>query len=474
VPTLHPIFEAQAELRPNDVAVVHGRQTITYGELDARANRLARYLRARGVRRGAAVAMMLPRSIDAYTAILAILKAGAAYVPIDPAYPNQRASWIVADSGACAIVTRTDLAAGRQAVVPVICVGAEAEAIAAERLQDEDAARDDDLCYLIYTSGSTGRPKGVMVEHRNACHLVEAERAIFGVRPDDRVYQGASLCFDLSVEEMWLAFAAGATLVAATPEMCCAGPDLPRHLAEQGVTVLSCVPTLLAMMDDAELPALRLLIAGGEACSNQLVARWARPWRRMVNTYGPTETTVIATYADVSPEQAVTIGRAVPGYEIRVLNEQLQAVADGEAGEICIGGAGVARGYRGLPDETRARFVEIDGERFYRSGDLGRFDRDGNLEFVGRADGQVKLRGLRIELGEVEAALLRDESVRAAACVVRDQQVVACVVPRNGAFHEERVRARLQNWLPVWMTPSVFETMSEFRCCRAGSSITLR
>lgn len=472
MPTLHEIFEAQAELRPADVAVAQGSQTITYGELDARANRLARSLRARGVRRGATIALLLPRSIDAYTAILAILKAGAAYVPIDPGYPAERAAWIAADAGACAMVTLAGLAPNLGAFAgAVIRVDAEEKSIAAKSAEalppDEDAAQDDDLCYLIYTSGSTGRPKGVMVEHRNAVHLVEAERAIFGVRPHDRVYQGASLCFDLSVEEMWLAFAAGATLAAATPEMCCAGPDLPKHLEERGVTVLSCVPTLLAMMDDAELPALRLLIVGGEACSAQLAARWARPWRRMVNTYGPTETTVIATYADVSPEQAVTIGRAVPGYEIRVLNEHLEPVARGEAGEICIGGAGVARGYRGLPDQTRERFVEIQGERFYRSGDVGRFDTDGSLEFIGRADGQVKLRGLRIELGEIEAALLRDESVRAAVCVMREQ-LVACIVPRNGGFDESGLRAGLRRWLPVWMVPSVFETVSELPLLASG------
>lgn len=475
--TLHQIFEAHAEVRPNGTAIVFGHKTITYGELDARANRLARYLRARGVSRGSTVAMMLPRSLEAYTSILAILKAGAAYVPIDTAFPAERAAWILADSGACAVVTLTELATGCGGIEgAVVCIDAECELIgakSAERLAEgENAAKPDDLCYLIYTSGSTGRPKGVMVEHRNAVHLVEAERGIFGVRPEDRVYQGASLCFDLSVEEMWLAFAAGATLVGATPEMCQAGPDLPRYLAERGVTVLSCVPTLLSMMDDAELPELRLLIVGGEACPDHLVTRWSRTrgskQRRMVNTYGPTETTVIATYTDVSPERTVTIGRAVPEYGVRLLNESLQPVADGEAGEICIAGAGVARGYRGLPDETRARFVEIDGERMYRSGDMGRMDPDGNLEFIGRADGQVKVRGLRIELGEIEAVLLRDESVRAAVCVVRDEQIVACVVPRGESIDAERLRVGVRKWLPAWMTPSVFEPMKELPVLPSG------
>ena len=174
------------------------------------------------------------------------------------------------------------------------------------------------LCYIIYTSGSTGRPKGVMIEHRNAWRLVRAEGCIFKVRPEDRVYQGASLCFDVSFEEIWLAFHAGATLVAATPEMAHAGPDLSRYLTDHGVTVLSCVPTLLSMLAE-DVPTLRLLILGGEVCPDRLVERWARPGRRIVNTYGPTEATVIATYADLSRGKPVTIGRAVPSYRVYLL-----------------------------------------------------------------------------------------------------------------------------------------------------------
>ena len=305
--------------------------------------------------------MMLPRSLDAYSTLLGILKSGAAYVPIDPEYPPERVAYILQDSGAQALVTTAELARSHAAFPgAVIRVDADGQAIAAEssaRLSlDEVGTEPRDLCYVIYTSGSTGRPKGVLVEHRNAWHLVRAESAVYRVGPEDRVYQGAPLCFDLSVEEIWLAFLAGATLVAATPDMAHAGPDLSRRLTEHSVTVFSCVPTLLSMLTEDE-PTVRLLILGGGTCPDQLVARWARPGRRIVDTYGPTETTVIATYAELNSGKPVTIGRAVPGYRVYLLDDKLRPIPRGEVGEISIGGAGVARGYVGLPEETLKRFV---------------------------------------------------------------------------------------------------------------------
>ncbi len=479
---LHHIFEKQADDRPGTVAVVFGPVVATYADIESRANRLARYLQRKGVGRGAIVAMLLPRSVDAYATILGILKAGAAYVPVDPAYPAERVAYILRDSGAKVLVTTEELAPYVSFTGPVIRVDGDDVAISTMSSARPTSVHVEprDLCYVIYTSGSTGRPKGVMVEHRNVSHLVRAESQIYKVQPEDRVYQGASLSFDLSVEEIWLAFNAGATLVAATPEMARAGPDLSKLLTESNVTVLSCVPTLLSILGES-VPSLRLLILGGEACPRELVERWSRPGLRMVNTYGPTETTVIATHVDLSPDKKVTIGRPVPGYRVHILGENLQPVPAGGAGEICIGGVGVARGYMGLPEKTRTRFVpdpfapsDEPDARLYRTGDLGRFDEEGNIEFLGRADGQVKLRGFRIELSEIETVLMQADGVLGAACAMREdtpglQQLVGYVVPRPDArVHEERLLSHLRSRLPPYMVPSIVELVAELPMLPSG------
>ncbi len=472
---LHEFFEIQADRRPDSVAVEFGRAETTYAELEQRANRIARCLRARGVRCGGRVALLLPRSPDTYAAMLGILKAGAAYVPLDPDCPPERIAFILRNSEASVLVTTTPLAQRLAAFRGMVLrMDADRAVIAAEspaRLARGTAGvGPGDLCYIIYTSGSTGRSKGVMIEHRSACHLVREEGRLYAVRASDRIYQGAPLAFDHSVEEIWLAFQSGATLVAATSQMAHAGPDLARHLTAHSVTVLSCVPTQLSLFSE-DVPSLRLLIVGGEACPQELVNHWARPGRTMLNTYGPTETTVIATCAALCPGRPVTLGRPLPGYQVHVLDDLLRPVPRGTAGEICIGGVGVARGYVGQPGAVDSPFVpdpfvpadETDA-RLFRTGDLGRWDAEGNLEFLGRADSQVKLRGFQVELAEIESALMQDEHVRAAACAVREdvsevEQLVGYVVLRDGEVDEELLRARLRSQLPAYMVPALIETV---------------
>lgn len=486
---LHSLFEAQADARPDAVALECPGDRVTYAELERRANQLAHVLRQGGVGRGGRVAMLLPRGNEVLVALLAILKAGAAYVPLDPDYPADRVSYILGDANVDAVVTtmspaaRHDLAGRRLILLDDENDRRTIASAPTGRLSvGETGVRPSDLCYVIYTSGSTGRPKGVEVEHRNACNLVRAEGRIFDVRPSDRVYQGFSIAFDASVEEVWLAFFAGATLVVATAGMAHAGPALSAVLAGAGVTVLSCVPTLLAMMRD-DVPTLRLLILGGESCPADLVRRWARPGLRMVNTYGPTEATVIATWGELRPGEAVTIGRPVPNYRVYLLDAELRPVDADERGELYIGGAGVARGYAGRPDLTAERFVaepfSLDAsDRLYRTGDLGRYLPDGRIEFLGRADTQVKLRGFRVELAEIESALLECPEVLAAAVAVRSdtagvQQLVGYVVPRPSApagprALEAAIKPRLRSRLPAYMVPGLIEPIDALPTLPSG------
>jgi non-ribosomal peptide synthetase-like protein len=484
--------------------------------LEDGANRLARFLRSRGVRRGDCVGLWLPRSADAIVALLAVLKTGAAYVPLDPDYPPERVRFILSDCRARVLVTTSGMAgilgapaslpaqfascptAGRDAGAPSVL--SRGEVLALDQIQSQIAnqpadrlgradtgATSEDLCYVIYTSGTTGKPKGVEIEHRSACHLVRAEAKLFQVQSDDRVYQGASLAFDASVEEIWLAFLAGATLVAGTHEMVHSGAGLSRLLTDSGVTVLSCVPTLLSMMEE-DVPSLRLLILGGEACPPDLIKRWWRPSRRVFNTYGPTEATVIATCAECHPDQPVTIGRPVPNYLACVLDEQLRPVPPGVAGELCLGGIGLARGYLGRPELTREKFITksfgvstgagtdagAPSPRLYRTGDLVRWTADGQLEFLGRIDTQVKIRGFRVELGEIEAVLLTCPGVRAAAVALREdepglQQLVAYIVPHPTVpLDEPAVRLMLRAHLPAYMVPALLETLPRLPTLASG------
>lgn len=499
---LHELFEARAARHEGRIALACGDERMTYGEVEQRANQLARHLRSLGVQRGGHVALLLPRSLDVYVGLLAALKAGAAYVPLDPDYPADRIQYILADAGAKVLVTVSALAeklrnrveeeepASLQKNPPPHPGGYSGQVVfldndsaAVSRQPTTQLTRRDtgctpqDVAYVIYTSGTTGRPKGVQIEHRSACHLVRAEGSIFNVRPADRVYQGFSIAFDASVEEVWLAFHAGATLVAGTREMVHSGPMLSRLLTEAGVTVFSTVPTQLAMMTE-DVPGVRLLILGGEACPADLVTRWARPERRMVNTYGPTEATVIATCGELTPGKPVTIGRPVPNYAVVILDEQLRTAPAGQEGELCIGGIGLARGYLGRPDLTREKFIAnplgAEPPVLYRTGDLACFNAAGEIEFRGRVDSQVKLRGYRVELSEIESVLLACPGVAAAVVAVREdvpgvQQLVGYVVSREGeAVSEAGLKERLRARLPGYMVPALIETIPSLPALPSG------
>jgi non-ribosomal peptide synthetase-like protein len=482
---LHELFERQADARPEAPALLCAGARMSYGELERRANQLARLLRQRGVKRGDCVGVWLPRSMEVLVALLGIMKAGAAYVPLDPEFPAERVAFVLADCQARALVTTSAFAARMGQVNAGVLVVALDESTA--ELAGQPGARlrnayiglsPRDLCYVIYTSGTTGRPKGVEIEHRSACHLVRAEGQVFQVRPEDRVFQGFSIAFDASVEEIWLAFYAGATLVAGTSEMVRAGAALAPLLTAAGVTVLSCVPTLLAMMEEDVAP-LRLLILGGEVCPPDLVRRWWKPGRRVVNTYGPTEATVVATLAECHPGKPVTIGRPLPNYFACILDDRLQPVAAGAAGELCLGGIGLARGYLGRPELTAEKFIDWtqDGgspRRIYRTGDLARWTAGGEIEFVGRLDAQVKIRGYRVELSEIESVLLECPGVKAAAAALREDapggpQLAGYVVPAGAAPPDlDEIRAALRARLPAYMIPAWLEILDGLPLLSSG------
>ena len=342
------------------------------------------------------------------------------------------------------------------------------------RLDDsERAGRGQGLCYALYTSGTTGNPKGVAIAHPSICNFVRVAAESYGFLPGDRVYQGMSIAFDFSVEEVWVPLVAGATLVPNTATTSLFGEELADFLDTRSVTCFACVPTLLASID-RDLPKLRVFLIGGEACPPALVRRWSRPGRTLLNSYGPTETTVTATLGTLDPEKPVTIGKPLPTYSIVILDpEENVPVELGEQGEIGIAGVGVAEGYLNRPELTAEKFVN-DGlglpnnpsGRIYRSGDLGRINEDGEIEYLGRIDTQIKLRGYRIELTEIELVLIElPEIAQAVAATFEPEpgapELVAYYAVKHGAAAPDPAAlvAHMRARLPAYMTPSYLERL---------------
>lgn len=438
---LHEFFERSVDRAPDAIALQVENDATTYAELDRRANRFAHLLRGRGLGPGSRVGILLVRSAATYVTLLGVTKTGATFVPIDPASPADRIDYIAGDAALDLLITTSDLGGGLDGLpCPVLALDA-AEAELARQPGSRSGRpagrgeRPSAECYVIYTSGSSGRPKGVAVAQSSICNFIDIVTPVYDVRASDRVYQGMTISFDFSIEEIWPTFAAGATLVVGPNDSRRLGAELADFLDDTGVTVFYCVPTLLATIP-RDLPLVRSLMVGGEACPAGLVERWSRPGRRMLNTYGPTESTVTATWGELLPGRPVTIGRPLPTYSVVLLDEQRNRVARGDVGEICVGGPGVAIGYLNLPEKTADRFIHLDGERIYRTGDLGRIDDDGEVVYMGRADDEVKIRGHRVDLGEIESLLLDDpevESAVAAMLPVGDaDELVAYVTRRPG------------------------------------------
>ncbi|MFW6720824.1 amino acid adenylation domain-containing protein [Streptomyces sp. MAR4 CNY-716] len=452
-------FEERVRRAPDVVAVRCGAELLSYGELDAGANRLARYLRRLGVGRESRVGLCLPRGVGMVAAILAVWRAGGAYVPLDPAYPAERLGFMVADSGAQVV-----LSAGEVAPEGAVRLDEVAGEIAAESERPLGTVlQPDQLAYVIYTSGSTGRPKGVAVPHRGPANLAEAMRPVLGVTEGVTALQFASFSFDAAVLDVAVTLAAGGTLAVASDEERAEPAALAEMVRGSGVSVASVVPSLLSVLEPAAVTGVRNWVLGAELLTADLASRWtgqARVW----NTYGPTEATVITTAvpldAGIEPNDAPpAIGRPIGNAHTYVLDDFLRPVPPGVTGEVYIAGPGLARGYIGRGGLTAERFVACPfepGARMYRSGDLARWSDDGLLHFAGRADEQVKIRGFRIEPGEVEAVLAAHPDVSQAAVVVRedrpgDKRLVAYV---TGGVDADAVREFAAVRLPEHMVPA--------------------
>jgi amino acid adenylation domain-containing protein len=465
-PCLHELIEGRARIAPDAAAVDFAGSTLSYAELDVRANRLAHELRERGVRPETRVALCFEPCAEMIVSLLAVLKAGGAYVPLDPASPPERLSWMLADAGAALVLADAPGAAALPADAPpaVRVDGDDFAARPGTRPESGVAARN--LAYVIYTSGSTGRPKGVLVEHRGVCNSATAYVRTYGIRPGSRLLLFAPLHFDASVLDVFTALCSGATLVVASRDAMLPGDTLAALVAAERITHLKITPSALAVTPAVPLPELEAVMVGGESCSAELVARWA-PGRRFFNGYGATEHSVRFTAMRCEPGPfPPPVGSPIANTRAYVLDARLRPVPVGVVGEVYMAGLATTRGYLNRPGLSAERFLPdpfsgVPGARMYRSGDRGRWLDAGVLEFAGRVDFQLKIRGFRIEPGEVEAALLEHPALVDAVVVARgqaaeDRTLAAYVVAGQGmdAPSAAEVRAFARERLPEYMVPS--------------------
>ncbi|CAL9444890.1 Dimodular nonribosomal peptide synthase [Actinosynnema sp. ALI-1.44] len=473
VTVLPELFAAQAARTPDAVAVESGGVSWTYGELDERSNRLARHLVGLGIGPERLVAVALPRSLEMVAAVLAVAKAGAAYLPIDPGYPADRIRFMLTDATPSLLITDRATAARLPEAAGTTLLDLDDDAVTAavagrsgEAVTDRDRTRPllaAHPAYVIYTSGSTGRPKGVVVSHQGLASLSAYLIETFEIGPASRVAQVASLSFDAAVMELLMSLPAGAALVLPESRQL-AGEVLAEALHGLRASHALVGPASLAGASPAQLPLLECLMVGGEACPGEVAAEWS-PGRRMFNAYGPTEATVAVTMSGpLSGVDAPPIGKPIHNARVYVLDERLEAVPPGVPGELYLAGPGLARGYLNQPGLTAQRFVACpfgSGERMYRTGDLARWREDGELEYLGRVDHQVQVRGFRIEPGEIEAVLAAAPGVAQAVVVARedrpgDQRLAGYVVPAPGSrVDPAEVRAAAAEVLPVYMVPAV-------------------
>ncbi|MBD1808186.1 amino acid adenylation domain-containing protein [Microcoleus sp. FACHB-SPT15] len=481
---IHQLFEAQVEQTPDAIALVFEDEQLTYRELNNRSNQLAHHLQKLGVEPEVLVGICLERSMEMIVGCLSILKAGGAYVPLDPTYPQERLNFMLEDAQIFILLTHLVLAplfkgdrakcSEQQNQLSVVCLDKEADAITQQSQENPiSSVTPNNLAYVIYTSGSTGKPKGVLVQHQGLCNLSQAQIQTLNLSTCNRILQFASVSFDASIFEIVMALLTGATLYLAKKESLLPGTALIQLLRDRAITHVTLPPSLLAVLPAQELPELRTIISAGEACSTDIVKRWASG-RRFFNAYGPTEATVWSTVAELSDGSGkLSIGRPIANTQVYILDSYLQPVPVGVPGELYIGGDGLARGYLNQSELTTQKFIpnpfsHKPEERLYKTGDLARYRPDGNIEFLGRIDEQVKIRGFRIELGEIETVLNQHPDVKEAVAIAKEdvssnKRLVAYVVPNQEPLptvgaqgFASSLRCFLKEKLPEYMMPSAF------------------
>lgn len=475
--SVHEVFEAQASLTPEAVAVIHNEEQLTYRELNCKANQLAHHLQTLGVGPEVRVGLCVERSAEMIVGLLGILKAGGVYVPLDPSYPLERLAFMLEDSLAAVLVTQESLLDVLPSTwVPVICLDAEWDTISQQSVEDPEHDRigADNLCYVMYTSGSTGQPKGVSITHRGVVRLVK-ETNYVSLTPEEVLLQYAPISFDASTFEIWGSLLNGARLVV-PPANARSPEELAAMIRQHGITTLWLTAALFHQMVEHQpecLHSIRQLLAGGDVLLPAQVEKVIHQLgeHRLINGYGPTENTTFTCCYQLSAASrlkgAVPIGRPINNTQVYILNKHMKPVPPGIVGELYVGGCGLARHYLNRPDLTAEKFVphpfsQLAGERLYRTGDAARYLPDGNIEFLGRADLQVKVRGFRIELEEIEAALVRHTAIEQSVVVARedepgDKRLVAYIVHKTESPPSpEQLRSFLKQQLPDYMLPSAF------------------
>jgi amino acid adenylation domain-containing protein len=473
--TIIDLFEAQAAKTPDAIAVVFGNQELTYQSLDERSNQLARYLQAQGVKQESLVPICMERGPEMIVAILGILKAGGAYVPIDPQYPVDRIAYMLQDADAQVLITDSHI--NEETGISQLSVANGMTLIMMDRDWPliADGSTDklvttrypNHLAYVIYTSGSTGRPKGVMVEHRSLVNFFFNQQAYFNITADERILQFSNYVFDASIEQIVLALMTGASLIVFERSLLLKEDGIRELLIRHQVTHLHCTPGFLQTIALDDTYVLKRVVTGGEVCPPELAERWAKKYP-FYNKYGPTETTVTSVEyhiqaTDLSNTTAIPIGRPISNTQVYIVNADGQLCPVGVGGELCIGGAGLARGYLNRDELTAERFVANPfrpGERMYKTGDVAHWLSDGNIAYTGRIDDQVKIRGYRIELGEIESVLQSHESVSQAVVLAKadasgNKRLVAYVV-MDGVYDKTVLQDYLKQHLPEYMVPALW------------------